>query len=227
MSRQAVRARSGQGEARRRLVAAARSVFARRGVDGARTRDLADAAGVDQKLIGYYFAGKEGLYREVLADATDALARELADALSAADADPAQRLQGVLEAVLRVTNEQPDLARLAVRDLLEGDAVLTRTVAEIIGPALQPLLARFEADVRAGLVRDIPPPYVVMVIVMAAVMPAVVPGAADLVLAGDATPERQARVLAELLGHGLLTDPDDRPTARAMSLTAPRGLGGS
>lgn len=204
MSFQPVHAASTRGDARRRLVAAARSVFARRGVDGARTRDLAAAAGVDQKLIGYYFAGKEGLYREVLADATDALARELGDALRPADGDPAQHLHRVLEAVLRVTNEEPDLSRLAVRDLLEGDAMLTRTVAEIIGPALEPLLARFEAYARAGMVRDIPPAYVVMVIVMAAVMPAVVPGAADLALAGDASPERQARVLADLLSHGLL-----------------------
>jgi AcrR family transcriptional regulator len=45
-----------------KLLAAALDVFGRYGFDGASTRQLADAAGVNLQAIPYYFAGKEGLY---------------------------------------------------------------------------------------------------------------------------------------------------------------------
>jgi AcrR family transcriptional regulator len=45
-----------------RLLAASLDVFGRLGFDGASTRQLADAAGVNLQAIPYYFSSKEGLY---------------------------------------------------------------------------------------------------------------------------------------------------------------------
>ena len=45
--------------ARERILAAALEVFAERGFDGARTREIADRAGANLGLIKYYFDGKE------------------------------------------------------------------------------------------------------------------------------------------------------------------------
>jgi TetR/AcrR family transcriptional regulator len=51
---------------RDRLLAAAGSEFAGKGLAGARTGAIARRAGVDEKMIFYCFKSKEGLYREVL-----------------------------------------------------------------------------------------------------------------------------------------------------------------
>ncbi|MDR3435369.1 CerR family C-terminal domain-containing protein [Telmatospirillum sp.] len=48
---------------REKLLAAAVDTFGQRGFDGASTRQLAEAAGVNLQAIPYYFGGKEGLYR--------------------------------------------------------------------------------------------------------------------------------------------------------------------
>ncbi|MDX3924208.1 MAG: CerR family C-terminal domain-containing protein [Shinella sp.] len=48
--------------ARERLLAASIDIFGRYGFDGASTRKLAEAAGVNLQAIPYYFGGKEGLY---------------------------------------------------------------------------------------------------------------------------------------------------------------------
>ena len=53
---------------RRQLLNAGRRVFARLGFDGARVDLIAREAGVNKALINYHFRGKEGLYREVLAE---------------------------------------------------------------------------------------------------------------------------------------------------------------
>jgi AcrR family transcriptional regulator len=49
-------------ETRARIIEAAVVVFGERGYDGASTRDIATAAGVNAPAIQYYFDGKEGVY---------------------------------------------------------------------------------------------------------------------------------------------------------------------
>jgi AcrR family transcriptional regulator len=51
---------------RDRLIQAGIQVFARYGFEGATTRQLAEAAGVNQAAIPYYFGGKEKLYHAVV-----------------------------------------------------------------------------------------------------------------------------------------------------------------
>lgn len=53
-------------ETKRRLLDAAEVEFAQKGFAGARLRDVAAVAGVQQALIHHYFADKGGLYRAVL-----------------------------------------------------------------------------------------------------------------------------------------------------------------
>lgn len=50
---------------RRRLLEAAKDVFAEKGFAGARVQEIADRAGVNKQLITYYFGGKSGIYAEL------------------------------------------------------------------------------------------------------------------------------------------------------------------
>lgn len=50
-------------ETRRRIVEVALRLFAERGFEGASTRDIAAAAGVNAPALQYYFDNKEGVYR--------------------------------------------------------------------------------------------------------------------------------------------------------------------
>lgn len=50
---------------REKLMKSAEHLFAERGYDGVSVRDIANDAGVNSALVGYYFGGKEGLLAEV------------------------------------------------------------------------------------------------------------------------------------------------------------------
>ncbi|MFJ2787052.1 TetR family transcriptional regulator [Streptomyces sp. NPDC093249] len=52
---------------RRRLLDAARDLFAEHGYEGAKVRDIAERAGVNQALLFRYFGSKQGLLTEVVA----------------------------------------------------------------------------------------------------------------------------------------------------------------
>jgi TetR/AcrR family transcriptional regulator len=54
------------------ILKAARTVFARKGYDGASTREVAELARVNNAMIYYHFKDKQRLYRAVLADSFSA-----------------------------------------------------------------------------------------------------------------------------------------------------------
>jgi AcrR family transcriptional regulator len=55
-----------------RIKEAARIVFLQKGLDGARTQEIADVAGVNHSLIPYYFKSKQKLFDIILVEAFNA-----------------------------------------------------------------------------------------------------------------------------------------------------------
>lgn len=55
-------------DCRTQLIAAATPLFAKKGLNGVSTREVARAAGVNISMISYHFGGKAGLYEAVLRD---------------------------------------------------------------------------------------------------------------------------------------------------------------
>src|SRR5215211_5851313 len=53
-----------------KILAAARKVFVRDGMSGARTQDIADEAGINKALLHYYFKNKEKLFETIFKEAT-------------------------------------------------------------------------------------------------------------------------------------------------------------
>jgi AcrR family transcriptional regulator len=72
--------RSSRGSSRLNLVKAGIRVFAEKGFEGARIREIADLAGVNISLVSFHYGGKEGLYRTLLRHA-GRLARHMMKAL--------------------------------------------------------------------------------------------------------------------------------------------------
>src|SRR5688572_13967969 len=64
-----------------RILAAARSVFIRRGTAGARMQEIAEEAGVNQALLHYYFRTKDRLAEAVFAEVAGRLAPAIVGAL--------------------------------------------------------------------------------------------------------------------------------------------------
>ncbi len=52
-----------------KILNAAKNVFLRKGMDGARMQEIADEAGINKALLHYYFRSKEKLFLAIFADA--------------------------------------------------------------------------------------------------------------------------------------------------------------
>lgn len=70
------------GEIRKKLLAEATALFVRKGYAGTSVREVVAAAGVTPPVLYYYFGNKEGLYLEILRDATGQFEAMMRDALA-------------------------------------------------------------------------------------------------------------------------------------------------
>jgi AcrR family transcriptional regulator len=61
---------------------AAREVFHRKGFAGTRTRDIAEASGINLALLNYYFRSKEKLFEIIILDTLKAFTGSLGDVLN-------------------------------------------------------------------------------------------------------------------------------------------------
>lgn len=85
-------------DTRDRLLRAGLALFSQLGLEGVRTRQLAQAAGVNQSAIPYHFGGKEGVYAAVLEQTAQAIAERLdwPDAAPRTAADAALQLEAIM-----------------------------------------------------------------------------------------------------------------------------------
>jgi AcrR family transcriptional regulator len=146
--------------ARERILAAALEIFAERGFDGARTRDIAERAGANLGLLTYYFEGKEPLWRAAVSRAFEELATELAavgaQALGAANDDERAQLERLLRGFVRFVARRPAFMRL-MNDEGKRDSPRMRWLADHHVKPLSAVVARLVERAQArGLVPAIP-----------------------------------------------------------------------
>ena len=88
-------------ETRRRIIDVALRLFGERGYEGASTRDIAAAAGVNAPALQYYFDNKEGVYRacaEYIAQSWTAQFEPVMARVRATMDDPAADAEQVFQA---------------------------------------------------------------------------------------------------------------------------------
>jgi AcrR family transcriptional regulator len=96
---------------RRLLMEAGIAEFSAHGLSGSRVSAIAARAGVNKQLISYYFGGKQGLYEAI----SDQWRRD-----EQAAVDSATPLPELAAEYVRQTMRAPDLARLVIREGLDG-----------------------------------------------------------------------------------------------------------
>ncbi|WP_246288221.1 CerR family C-terminal domain-containing protein [Achromobacter pestifer] len=152
-------------DTRDRLIRAGLALFSRLGIDGVRTRQLVEEAGVNQSAIPYHFGGKEGVYAAVLEHVAASIVERL-DLPRAAAASP-QAARAALKSVMRdftctlLDSEASAagsllLAREQIRPTGKFDALYTRlflplheTIADLVAQARSEERGRREQVLRA------------------------------------------------------------------------------
>lgn len=140
-----------------RLIAAAIQVFADRGLEGATTARIAEAAGLPKANLHYYFASKEAIYRRavlgILEKWLDAF-----DVLSPDD-DPARAIGDYVRAKMKASFDYPAESRLFARELLSGAPIIQHYLATELRDWVAEKSVIIEAWIDKGLMAPVSPPH--------------------------------------------------------------------
>ncbi len=155
----ALQAPAAGDDVRGRILDAAELLFAERGYVGATTRLIAHQAGIQKRMLFYYYPNKEALYRAVL----ERIVTSLVDIHRQFRDDPGPI--GLAEAVGGITMfvaARPAALRVLVREIMDDGPYLADLAREHLGP----LFARGADEVRrnmtAGIFRPADPMQVLM-----------------------------------------------------------------
>lgn len=98
-----------QASTEEKIKEAARKVFTQKGYAGTRTRDIAEAAGINLALLNYYFRSKEKLFAIIMAEKVQRLFSVLEPVLNDAETTLDAKLEKVADGYITLISEAPDL----------------------------------------------------------------------------------------------------------------------
>ena len=137
-------------ETRARILEAALKEFADHGLAGARTEQIAEAAGVNKALLYYYFESKEKLYAAALEMAAVRV-RDTSMAVFLRDASPGERvLRTSLNHFDRILSQR-EFQSLMQQEMIRVHKGETAALHVIIKRVFAPVQSMYQAMVREGI----------------------------------------------------------------------------
>lgn len=103
------------------ILDAAERLFAEQGFSRTTVKQIGNAAKVNSALLYYYFGDKEQLYRAVFQRLVEGMVSRTMGRLDA-DAPPADKLRGFIEAQVETILANPNLPKLFVREMVDYEA---------------------------------------------------------------------------------------------------------
>jgi TetR/AcrR family transcriptional regulator len=145
---------------REAILKAAVREFAQEGVAGARTDEIARAAGVNKALLYYYFKDKEALYGAVL-DFTFTGLRERVFPILDSDLDPGEKIVRYVSAYFDYLAKSPSLPRLVQLEMMRAGRSpsphLRRLVTKHFQPLFEKVVKAFEQGIASHEFRHVDP----------------------------------------------------------------------
>ncbi len=133
------------------IIEAARHEFGAKGFTGARTKAIADAAGVNKAMVHYYFRSKEELYIKTIEHTASSVWGSIENRLRDIEesCDIKRFIHRFVREYIAVLTENPDLFRLFVKEVSEGGKHLP-VVFGTAFPIIKRIMERYRELVGIG-----------------------------------------------------------------------------
>lgn len=132
------------------ILKAARNVFARRGFEGASTREVAEVARVNNAMIYYHFKDKNELYREVLKDSFLAFDRIWEHRIFTSSTTVRRKIQKYVEEFIRYQHANEELRRIMSMEFAACSDNYVWLADEYFSQSYEKLAALLREGVRKG-----------------------------------------------------------------------------
>ena len=138
---------------RQEILATATRQFVEKGFDGTRIDEIAEAAGVNKRMLYVYFGNKEALYLQVLETQLDRVL-DIRRPPEQRSVDPREEAETVIRRYFHFLAENPQFVRLVTWEFLGGAQRAQRVLAERAAKGLEELHEVLRAGIAAGQFRS-------------------------------------------------------------------------
>ncbi|MDM8161747.1 TetR family transcriptional regulator [Labilibaculum sp. K2S] len=158
-------------ETQENILIAARTIFAQKGLAGARMQEIADRAGINKALLHYYYRNKEKLFEQVFDEALKKMLRPLA-AFLADDSELFQKIRNICKHYHEVLIEYPFIPNFVINEVNTDPARILKLM-DIEGVLEGKKKTAFQINeaVKSGIIRPIDPRELILNIISLSVFP--------------------------------------------------------
>ncbi|MHB8845233.1 MAG: TetR/AcrR family transcriptional regulator [Nitrospirota bacterium] len=201
------------------ILTAARTVFARRGFEGASTREVAEVARVNNAMIYYHFKDKDELYRAVLADSFMAFDRIWDHAIFRSNVPVRAKIRKYIDEFIRYQHANEDLRRIMSMEFAACSDNCKWLADEFFSQSHEKLAALLREGVRKGELKKLDVSFAIPSLVGMIIHSFIIRPIAEHVTGRklNLTTARFGKFVAGIFFDGLGTERRQRRTVRTRS----------
>jgi AcrR family transcriptional regulator len=137
------------------IIAAARTLFAERGLEGTSVREVAEAANVNNAMIYYHFTDKVEMYRAVLADSFAEFDRIWEHEIFSTGASARAKIQKYVEELIRFQQDNEEIRRILSMEFASCGKNLKWLADNFFDHSYEKLAAILKAGMKKGELKKV------------------------------------------------------------------------
>lgn len=153
-----------------KILAAARKVFVKKGMDGARMQDIADEAGINKALLHYYFRNKEKLFEKIFIEVAGAFIPKVENILNS-DKPVFDKINSFCNEYISQMMETPFVPIFVLNEVNKQPAAFLKKVLGGRKISVDVFLRQIESEIKAGIIKPFQPVDLLLNIVSLCLFP--------------------------------------------------------
>ncbi len=153
-----------------KILAAAKKVFVKKGMDGARMQDIADEAGINKALLHYYFRSKEKLFQVIFKEAAARLFPRINSILTS-DLSLFEKIEQFTNDYIEVVIENPYLPLFVLNEMNKQPHSFIEKIFGGNPPQVHLLAAQIEKEIKKGTIKKTSPAHLIVNMMSMCVFP--------------------------------------------------------
>jgi AcrR family transcriptional regulator len=138
------------GKTAKKILKAARAVFAENGFNGTHVDEIARRAGVNKATLYYQIGDKDTLYANVIHQVIGNTAQGIAEAVAKVE-HPEEKLKAYINFMAHTVDKNPELPPIMMREIASGGATLPKLVVEDIASVVTILIGILDQGKKEGV----------------------------------------------------------------------------
>jgi TetR/AcrR family transcriptional regulator len=154
-----------------KILDAARKVFLKKGMAGARMQEIADEAGINKALLHYYFKNKEVLFDTIFRQAAGKLFPKL-NSIFESDLPLFDKIRSFIEIYIDAMAENPYLPMFVLSEISQNpEGFYKKMKGELNFPKPVLFLQQIQKEVKKGTIKPVNPLQLLMNIIAGTIFP--------------------------------------------------------